>query len=245
MLVCEIGRVSRRARKAGMPPASAKKRARLGPGRLSAENAEALPDRLMDAAFVLFTSVGFEGATMDAIAKQAGASTKTLYSRFSNKSEILEAVVRRNVQRTVADHLRGFALKPEESDPRDFLYKFAMQIGAANLADETAGLVRVTFAEAHRYPVLRRMYNEVTGRAIVAITEALRIWRETGKLDFEGDPKQLAVLAFGLLTNEMRIRAVLGDPLSRAELPSYVGAATDLFLQGIAKQEPAKRTKRK
>ena len=39
-------------------------------------------------------STALPARPMDQIAKRAGASTKTLYSRFDNKSEILEAVVR-------------------------------------------------------------------------------------------------------------------------------------------------------
>jgi AcrR family transcriptional regulator len=225
-----------------MPPPS-KRRPHIGPGRLSAEDAAELPDRLLDAAFVLFTEQGFAGASMDNIAKRAGASTKTLYARYANKAELLEAVVRRNVQRTVADHLRGFALRPEESDPREFLFKFAMQIGMANLAEETSGLVRVTFAEGHRFPVLTRMYREVTGRGITAISAALQIWRDTGALEFEGDPEILARLGFGMLTDTMRIRAILGDPMSRSEMERYLGAGVDLFLQGI--QAPARAPAKK
>src|SRR5215468_478285 len=94
-----------------------------GPGRLSAEQVEELPNRLLDAAFELFIERGFADATMDDIAKRAGASTKTLYSRFANKMEILQAVVERNVEKTVLMHVRSFAERPETSTPRDYLYK--------------------------------------------------------------------------------------------------------------------------
>lgn len=228
-----------------MPAANAKKRPRVGPGRLSAEDAAELPDRLLDSAFIQFTEHGFAGATMDQIAKRAGASTKTLYSRFDNKSEILEAVIRRNVQRTVADHLRGFALRPEESEPREFLIKFSMQIGLSNQALETAGIVRLSFAEAHRFPVFAEMYREVTGRGIEAIARALRIWREAGKLDFDDDPRDLGVLAFGMLTHEMRVNSVLGMPMSRAELLRYVTLGVDVFLRGIQPDKPRAKPKRK
>lgn len=228
-----------------MPPTNAKKRPRIGPGRLSAEAAAELPDRLLDAAFTQFTEHGFAGATMDQIAKRAGASTKTLYSRFDNKSEILEAVIRRNVQRTVADHLRGFALRPEESEPREFLIKFSMQIGMANQAMETAGLVRLSFAEAHRFPVFAEMYREVTGRGVEAIARALRLWRDNGQLDFEDDPHELAFVAFGMLTHEMRVSAVLGQPMSRAELQRYVTLAVDVFLKGITPERSTRASKRK
>lgn len=228
-----------------MSPASAKRRPRVGPGRLSAEAAAELPDRLLDAAFFQFTEHGFGGATMDQIAKRAGASTKTLYSRFENKSEILEAVVRRNVQRTVADHLRSFALQPTESEPREFLFKFGMQIGVSALTDETAGLSRVTFAEAHRFPVLARLYKEVTGRGVAAIAEALRIWREQGKVHFDRDALHLAALCFDMMTSEARARAVIGDPWSRSELERYLALAVEVFLRGIEIDTGKRKPKRK
>jgi AcrR family transcriptional regulator len=225
-----------------MPAANAKKRPRVGPGRLSAEDAAELPDRLLDAAFSQFTQHGYEGATMDQIAKRAGASTKTLYSRFNNKFEILEAVITRNVQRTVADVLRGFALRPEETEPREFLSKFAMQVGIANLAEETAGLVRISFSEGHRFPILTRIYRETTGRGVEAITNGLRIWRDKGLIEFDADVRELGRLGFGMLTDEMRIRSVMGDPMSRAELQRHVDLAVDIFLRGITPEaKPRKK----
>jgi len=233
-------------------PANTKKRPHLGPGRLSAEAMAELPDRLLDAAFDLFKEQGFSDTSMDQIARRAGASTKTIYNRFANKAEILEQVVGRNVQRTVADHLRGFALRPEESEPREFLFKFALQIGLANLHDETSGLQRVTFAEANRFPILRRTYHDVTGRGINAIANGLRLWRDMGKLDFDLDPQLAATLFFCLTTHEVRIRSILGEPMTRNEVERFVGVGTDLFLRGLvssdtrrAKPSAAKRAKKR
>lgn len=225
-------------------PATAKKRPRIGPGRLSAEQAAELPDRLMDAALQLFSENGFAGATMDEIAKRAGASTKTLYSRFGNKSEILEAVVQRNVQRTVADHLRGFALRPEQSEPREFLEKFGIQVCMANLVGETSGIVRITFGEAHRYPVLGRMYRQVTAMGVNAIANALRHWREQGVIAFDADPDAAAALCFSMMTTDVRVRAALGEPPTPAEIRRHVAFAVETFLHGLL-IEPKAKSKRK
>src|SRR3954465_4355791 len=65
------------------------KRPKLGPGRLSADELAKLPDRLLDAALHLFDVQGYANTTMEQIAKQAGASTKTIYSRYPNKAAIL------------------------------------------------------------------------------------------------------------------------------------------------------------
>lgn len=224
---------------------STSKRPRVGPGRLSAEAAAELPDRLLDSAMTLFSEHGYAGASMDQIAKRAGASTKTLYSRFTNKSEILEAVIMRNVQRTVADVLRGFALRPEESEPREYLTRFAMQVGLANLAEETAGIMRVSFAEGHRFPVLAKLYRETTGRGVDAVSNALSLWRENGVLEFDEDPRDLGKLVFGMLTDVMRIRAVMGDPMGKAELQRHVDLGVDIFLRGIKPEKAKRSAKRK
>src|SRR5215813_8946998 len=134
-----------------------------GPGRLSAEQMEELPARLLDAAFELFIERGFADTTMDDIAKRAGASTKTLYSRFANKMEILQATVERNVERTILTHVRAFALSPESSTPRDYLYKLGLQV-ALGTGAPGSGLQRVSLAEGHRFPQLRKNYRNVIGR---------------------------------------------------------------------------------
>jgi AcrR family transcriptional regulator len=66
---------------------------RGGPGRLSAEDAAKLPDRLLDAALEVFNEKNFADATMEQIARRAGASTKTLYARYADKAAVVEAVV--------------------------------------------------------------------------------------------------------------------------------------------------------
>jgi TetR/AcrR family transcriptional repressor of mexJK operon len=222
---------------------SAVKIQRAGPGRLSAEQTEELPDRLMDAAFELFIERGFADATMDDIAKRAGASTKTLYSRFANKMEILQAVVERNVERTVLAHVRNFALAPETSTPRDYLYKLGLQV-AIGTGNPGSGLQRVSLAEAHRFPQLRKNFQGVIGRGVDAVANALRVWRDKGLISFEEDAHIVATVVFSALTDVPRTRSVIGLPMSRAEAERHVGTAVDLILKGM---QPAKaqRTKPK
>ena len=87
-----------------MPGKPKKKPASNGPGRLSAEAAAAVPDRLMDAAFGLFSRQGYADTSMEEIARTANASTKTIYSRYANKAELLKAVVQRIITRAMAAH---------------------------------------------------------------------------------------------------------------------------------------------
>jgi len=54
-------------------------------------------DRLLDAAERLFAERGFEGATMRALARGAGASLSSTNYHFGTKEALLEAVLRRRV----------------------------------------------------------------------------------------------------------------------------------------------------
>ena len=50
---------------------------------------------ILDAAYQLWTSKGEKGLTMRAVAREAGTTTPTVYQRFRDKREILEALRRR------------------------------------------------------------------------------------------------------------------------------------------------------
>jgi len=50
---------------------------------------------IVDAAYRLWKSKGEQGLTMRAVAREAGTTTPTVYQRFQDKSEILEALRRR------------------------------------------------------------------------------------------------------------------------------------------------------
>src|ERR1043165_631782 len=114
---------------------------RLGPGRLSAEATAGLPNRLLDAAMILVSERGFSDTTMDQIAKAAGASTKTIYARYSNKMEILQAVIRRLVDRTVEAHRRTAPLGVDRVSPRDYLIGLGTDI-CLRISTDAAALNR-------------------------------------------------------------------------------------------------------
>ena len=62
---------------------------------------------IIEAAHQMFTSRGFHGATVDAIAKQAGVSPQTIYFTFSNKVKLISAVIDAAV------------MGPEETTPQE------------------------------------------------------------------------------------------------------------------------------
>src|SRR6478609_4677100 len=120
---------------------------RSGPGRLSAEDTARLPDRLLDAALALFNERSFADTSMEQIARRAGASTKTLYARYGDKAAVLDAVVTRIIDRTLADQAAAAPMDPAQIDPRSFIIGLGTRI-VLGISGEGAGLIGIALSEA-------------------------------------------------------------------------------------------------
>jgi AcrR family transcriptional regulator len=72
-------------------------------------------DALLDAARAVFSRLGFEAASMDAIAAEAGATKPTLYGRFGSKKELYEAAVERDADALVAHLFAAYSTVAVES----------------------------------------------------------------------------------------------------------------------------------
>ncbi len=216
-----------------------------GPGRLSASQAANLSDRLLDAAFGLFSTDGYARTTMERIARKAGASTKTLYSRYDNKGEVLAAVIERVITRSLATHVAETAVDPANIEPRRFLASFGREI-VHRATGEGLGLNRIVCSEGHRYPELGKFMVQEIEPGVSRIQEALVTWRAEGLLPNLHDQRMSAVLLFTMMVDRARLRAVAGAPYSRKELDAHVDAAVDLFLRacGYAPALTADRAER-
>ena len=206
-------------------------RRRTGPGRLSAKETEELPDRLLDAALGLFTTNGFGQTTMEQIARQAGASTKTIYSRYPNKMEILMAVMRRLVERTVAGHAAVMP-RAEDTEPRRFLVGFCLQIGKT-IAGDGAALTRLVFSEAMRFPEFRRLHEATIGRGVATLKAALQHWHSQGLLPQLTDAEESASLLLSMAVDRTRVLVAVGLMQSPEDIEAQVKFAVDLFLRGV------------
>ncbi|HEY2835726.1 MAG TPA: TetR/AcrR family transcriptional regulator [Rhizomicrobium sp.] len=209
-----------------------KKKGTSGPGRLSAEAAAAVPDRLMDAAFGLFSRQGYADTSMEAIAKAANASTKTIYSRYANKAELLKAVVERLIARNIAEHAAETSPDPAKVEPRHFLVTLGRRI-LMELNGPAAGLMQLALSEARRAPELARMYEEMLVVGQGNFRRPLEAWAVAGLLPGLKDVKRAAALCLSLLTDAARIRVALGLRMSQAEIDAYIPEAVDLFLGGM------------
>lgn len=79
------------------------------------EQAEATRVRIAEAARRLFADDGYGATSIDAIAKEAGVATRTVYSAFGTKREILSLICDLWLQRAGAQDLAGEVLQETEA----------------------------------------------------------------------------------------------------------------------------------
>ena len=67
------------------------------------EDADAVTERILDAALGQFEDFGLRRSTMEDIARRCGLSRITIYRRFPKKENLIEAVVLRELRNFLGD----------------------------------------------------------------------------------------------------------------------------------------------
>ena len=152
-----------------------------------------------------FLRDGFAVASMDAIARSAGVSVKTIYGHFTNKDELFSQVM----IEACTDHLLSGELPSAEALTERFhWFGKATQTGLAEagreylghlLSREQLSLYRVVTRDADRFPELGKQYqkNFARGRTGILVTYLKSIARQ--KSLTQRNPEQDAALYEALL----------------------------------------------
>ncbi|MDF1792881.1 MAG: TetR/AcrR family transcriptional regulator [Thalassobaculaceae bacterium] len=161
--------------------------------------------QILNAAAAAFMEHGFGPASVDLIARNAGVSKATVYTRFASKEAMFEAVVERERQRRHLDAVLTEGLPDFESRLRVWAE------GMVQLFTEpgTAKVYRMVVAESPRFPELGKAFYR---SAPLATREHLareleRHGAETGlAID---DPMQAASDFLGMLRGDLHLRTLL------------------------------------
>jgi AcrR family transcriptional regulator len=140
-------------------------------------------EQVLEGARRVFMADGYEGASVDAIARAAGVSKATLYSYFADKRLLFIEVARTECARQADEsaHLIDLA-----APPREVLHFAARRMLDFVLSEFGQRVFRVCVAEADRFPELGRAFYE-SGPALVRarIKDYLRAAAGRGELAIE------------------------------------------------------------
>ncbi len=114
-------------------------------------------EQVLEGARTVFMADGFEGASVDDIAKTAGVSKATLYSYFPDKKLLFMEVARLECLR-MAENYDQFL--HEGSDVRKALKAMGTDLITLIISDFGLNVFRICVAESDRFPELGRQFFE-------------------------------------------------------------------------------------
>jgi AcrR family transcriptional regulator len=185
--------------------------------------------QIMDGARTAFLSAGFDGASMNDIAREAGVSKGTLYAYFSSKDELFEAIIRAEKSQT-AERLCVFR---REGDAREMLTDFGVRLLGLMTESGTLALARVVIAAAEKFPNVGRAYYEAGPLyGATRLAEELAALEKAGALKVP-DPERAAWHFTDLCQSYVFKRRLFGmvDSVSREDIEASVRAGVEVFLK--------------
>jgi TetR/AcrR family transcriptional repressor of mexJK operon len=199
-------------------------------GRPTRAEAAKLEDRLRQAAVETFLANGFDGTTMEAVARAAGVTKRTLYAKYPDKRTLFAKVLPWAMSSlrwddTVAD------------DAGDDLRAALLLIGraaAARVVDpRVVQLSRIAMTEAHRFPEFAEAAHSMTWsprhRSVVDLLER---HAHLGHVVVP-DPELAAEHFLAMVSGFPALLAAYGLRRDPEDEERHIQDAVTLFLSGV------------
>jgi TetR/AcrR family transcriptional repressor of mexJK operon len=187
---------------------------------------------ILEAARRLFTSQGFDGASMDQIAAEAGVSKLTVYSHYGDKETLFAAVVRSYCEQQLPDAL--FHAQPGVPLRERLLRVARAFFNMISNPEAIAGHRILCSPRMADSPLPRLFWEAGPQRVQDAFADLLRRRVASGELEIDDVPRAAAQF-FTLLKGEPHAQLVLGcGGLRRPDAERHLEATVDLFLRAYA-----------
>ena len=187
--------------------------------------------QVLDGARSVFLRDGFEGASVDDIAREACVSKATLYSYFPDKRLLFVEVAKMECR---AQSEAAIAKVEEARDLRQALMMAAGQMVRFFLSDVGIQVHRIVVGESQRFPEVGHEFF-LSGPAMVkeALRQFLQCHVEKGELDIADVP--LAAEQFAELCKAgLHLPLVLGlrtrESISEEEIDRVIEGAVEMFM---------------
>ena len=202
-------------------------------GRPTQAEAKKLHQKLRKAAVATFVKSGYDGATMEAIAKAAGITRRTLYARYPDKRAVFLDVIPWALTRRTEDELSHDL---DDGDLRAAL----VAVGRAGLARATdpdiVRLKRIAMNESARFPEFAASAHSRTwSPRHRQVMDLLQLHHEAGNI--EVDDLELAAGHFIAMIEHLPARlADCGIYRGADEEERHLQHAVNLFLRGVLRR---------
>jgi len=186
-------------------------------------------DQVIEGARKVFLADGFEGASVDDIARAAGVSKATLYSYFPDKRLLFVEIARGECQRMAE---RAADLIQPHLSPREVLTSAARQFVPFMLSSFAIRMFRICAAESDRFPELgANFYASGPEMGRNRIAEYLKAATECGQLKIENF--EMAADQYSeLCKSRLWTRAIFGvqTEFTQEEIYEVIDEAVETFM---------------
>jgi AcrR family transcriptional regulator len=206
-----------------------------GVSRVDAQAVAAGPDsdsakrrQILEGARAAFLAQGFDGASMNDVARVAGVSKGTLYVYFPSKDALFAALVRE----TKARQAERLAELSNDLEPAETLRRYGVSLMEVLSTPESIAQVRTILGVAAKFPQVGRAFYEA-GPAHGVAKLAVYLAAETASGRLRACEPEIAATQFlDLCKSGLSTKLLFGvvDRLSRDEIEAGVARAVDAFM---------------
>src|SRR5438445_6782004 len=178
-----------------------------------------------------FAASGYAATSIEAVARRAGVSTKTLYRLVPNKASLFEGMVSDRLDRFLSDFSLHVA---EDADIETGLNAALMACADLTLDPNVVALQRIILQEAGQFPDLAAaFYRNGIARTATALSNWLRLQVKRGLIDLD-NVEEAAGILIGMVASAPQRAAIFGGVRrpSRAHIRARVRKCVTLFLRG-------------
>jgi len=185
---------------------------------------------IVNAASRLFLENGFDGTSMDEVAKRAGVSKQTVYSHFSSK----ELLFGESIRAAIAKYYPDLALeKIKEHSLEVDLRAVCENYARLLLGDDAMAMFRLLVGAAPKGPALAKIFWESGPNDMeLKLEEFLQMWVDRGELVIN-DTQKAASRLITLVKGRPHFMHSIGltSSVGEEELQTTVDEAVEAFLR--------------
>jgi AcrR family transcriptional regulator len=186
---------------------------------------------VLDVATAYFLEHGYQGASINAMARSSGISKESIYRYFSSKKQLFEAVIGRELveYRRSLDRLDATL---RTMDLRASLITVAETVLALITTDRTLALRRLIFDEATRSPDVGQHYYKIgPGQAYAVLEKVFESHSHRSDFDIPSLARHFVALMSWRITLERQC-AVREAPAA-AEIAEFATSVVDDFMKAF------------
>jgi TetR/AcrR family transcriptional regulator len=185
-------------------------------------------ERILNAAMLIFAKNGYHGATTIKIAKEAGVNEVTIFRKFKTKENLLNAVIRKNLNETL--NTLDLILCKEKNADLEICIK-TLGINLKQFFDDRMEFLLFMITEGRKTPETRILFTQFQFKMLEHLKDYFQDQMDRGKIR-RNNPDLLAFTLFSFIFNKSISEELFDHSFLPDDLNSFDEYA-NIFINGI------------